>query len=178
MLNPNLNNYFWKLTQKNSIDIFSFFIGILTSKQVVPTSLFSFQLMASIRKICWSFYVIFLCNVSSNNVWIWLGKTQNTENQKPWFQHWKKGLLWATTIVDRTWLIPSMLWLGRNWRLYLSSSVLLSMDIIVSKNNLLTETMENKTPKGLNLNATVKITIEFITSRKISDSICLLGTLE
>ena len=58
------------------------------------------------------------------------------------------------------------------------------MDINVSENNLLTETMENKTPNGLNLNAmsntvsTVKIIIKFITSRKISDSICLLGALE
>ena len=56
------------------------------------------------------------------------------------------------------------------------------VDIIVSEKNLLTETMDNKTPNGLNLNAmsnsTVKITIKFITSRKISDSICLLGTLE
>ena len=83
LLNPNLNNYFWKLTWKNSINIFGFFIGILTSKQIVPTSLFSFQLMTSIKKICRNFYVTFLRNVFSNDVYIALGNTQNTENQKP-----------------------------------------------------------------------------------------------
>ena len=35
------------------------------------------------KKICRNFYVIFLRNVSSNNVCIVLGKTQNAENQKP-----------------------------------------------------------------------------------------------
>ena len=35
------------------------------------------------KKICRNFYVIFLRNVSSNNVCIALGKTQNAENQKP-----------------------------------------------------------------------------------------------
>ena len=34
----------------------------------------------------------FLRNVSSNNVCIALGKTQNVENKKPWYQHWKIGL--------------------------------------------------------------------------------------
>ena len=33
------------------------------------------------KKICINFYVIFLRNVSSNNVCITLGKTQNAENQ-------------------------------------------------------------------------------------------------
>jgi hypothetical protein len=65
------------------MNIFGFFIGILTSKEIVPTSLFSFQLMNSIKKICRNFYVIFLRNVSSNDVCIALGKTQNAENQKP-----------------------------------------------------------------------------------------------
>ena len=62
--------------------------------------------------------------------------------------------------------------------------ILLSMDIIVSEKNLLTETMDNKMPNGLNLNA-MSNTMYFycennhkITSRKISDSICLLGALE
>jgi hypothetical protein len=53
------------------------------SKQIVPSSLFSFQLMTSIKKICRNFYVIFLRNVSSSNVCTALGKTQNTENLKP-----------------------------------------------------------------------------------------------
>jgi hypothetical protein len=39
--------------------------------------------MNSIKKICRNFYVIFLRNVSSNNVCIALGKTQNAKNQKP-----------------------------------------------------------------------------------------------
>ena len=34
------------------------------------------------KEICRNFYVIFLCNVSSNKVYIALGKTKNAENQK------------------------------------------------------------------------------------------------
>ena len=35
------------------------------------------------EKICRNFYVIFLRNVSSNNVCITLGKTHDAENEKP-----------------------------------------------------------------------------------------------
>ena len=35
------------------------------------------------KEICRNFYVIFLRNVSSNNICIALGTTQNAENQKP-----------------------------------------------------------------------------------------------
>jgi hypothetical protein len=55
-----------------------FSIGILASKQIVPTSLFSFQLMTSIKNM-----YKFLLNVFSNDVCIALGKTQIAENQKP-----------------------------------------------------------------------------------------------
>ena len=39
------------------------------------------------------FYVIFLRSISSNNICTALGKTQNAENQKPQYQHWKIGLI-------------------------------------------------------------------------------------
>ena len=39
------------------------------------------------KKICRNFYVIFLRNVSSNNVCIAHGKTQNAENKKKQYQH-------------------------------------------------------------------------------------------
>ena len=44
------------------MNIFVFLIGILTSKQIMPTSLFSFQLMTSIKnyvEISTEFYVMF-----------------------------------------------------------------------------------------------------------------------
>ena len=41
-------------------------------------------------------YIIFLCNVSSNNVCIAIGKTVNAENQKPWYRHREIGLLSST----------------------------------------------------------------------------------
>ena len=50
LLIPNIYIYFWKLTKKNSINSFGFFIGIFTSKQIVPASFLSFQLRTSIQK--------------------------------------------------------------------------------------------------------------------------------
>ena len=48
--------------------------------------------MTSIKKICRNFYEIFLPNVSSNDLCIASGKTQNAEDHEPWYQHWKIGL--------------------------------------------------------------------------------------
>ena len=73
LLNPNIIN---------SKNIFDFFIGFLTSKQMVPMSLFSFKLRTSMQE-----YVVFVPNVSSNNVCIALGKTQNAENHNPKDRH-------------------------------------------------------------------------------------------
>ena len=72
---------------------FVFFVGILTSKQIVPTKdfrglkVFSANLLIFFsvkdfhRRIRENFYIIFLHNVSTNNLCIALGKTQNAEIQ-------------------------------------------------------------------------------------------------
>ena len=68
LLNLNLNICFGNLRSKFPNIFFGFwFVGILISKQIVPTSLFYFQLKASKHK---SYYIIFLHNVSSNNICI------------------------------------------------------------------------------------------------------------
>ena len=51
---------------------------------------------------------MFLRNVSSNNVCIAIGKTQNAEDQKPWYRHWEIGLLsgtimWHSNFITLFW---------------------------------------------------------------------------
>ena len=61
------NNYFRKLMQKNSINIFGFF----HSNHYLKTNSFNLPILFSVidfhKKICRSFYVIFLHNVFINN---------------------------------------------------------------------------------------------------------------
>ena len=44
-------------------------------------------------RICENFYVIFLRNLSNNNVQIALGKTQHAENHNPKDRHWEIELM-------------------------------------------------------------------------------------
>jgi hypothetical protein len=83
LLKQNINIFFRENYVEKFSKYFWVFIGILSSKQIVPTSLFSFPLMNSKKKICRNFHVILLCNPPSDNVCIALEKTQNAENQKP-----------------------------------------------------------------------------------------------
>ena len=62
---------------------FWFFLWNHYLKTDSPNLLILFSVNDFHKKICRNFYVIFLRNVSSNNVCIALGKTQNAENQKP-----------------------------------------------------------------------------------------------
>ena len=55
----------------------------LNNSQCPSLGTFVSKKVGNQKKLCRNFYVIFLRNVSSNNVRIALGKTQNAENQKP-----------------------------------------------------------------------------------------------
>ena len=63
------------------MNIFVFFHPYL--KRDSANLLILFSVNEFHKEICRNFYVIFLRNVSINNVCNALGKTQNAENQKP-----------------------------------------------------------------------------------------------